>query len=385
MEQRLNSVNDVNMGEGASNRFTLKCQIIMTVIVGFAVVLNILNIFIIQDKLMYYSMIGCSICTLISAIIVKTMADKPITKYLLMIIMVLFVTILGSFLTYHIVLVSVIPILCSAQYKNNKLINFSYVISVISIFAIVMAGFYFGLCDANMLILTNQVKDNHIDPITGEFLLTTVNANPWGTLPIYYAVPRCLVLFATIPMIKHLSNVIAQNAMRETELRILGETDLMTQMFNRNKYLEMVHEYYPTVEQVGVMFWDINGLKKVNDTMGHDSGDYLISSVTTSITEFTKDTCKAYRIGGDEFVVIGEGLSREAVAELVVKIQSSIDKKNQATKIPISASVGYAAGEGKDIEKVVAEADSCMYKNKQNHYELLKKTGTTGILTTQDK
>lgn len=348
MDNSINVTAQIDTGEATSNRFTLKCQIIMTIIVGFTVILNILDIFIIQDKLMYYSLVGCIICTAISGIIVKTMVDKPITKYLLLTVMVLFVTILGSFLTYHIVLVSVIPILCSAQYKNNKLINFSYFITVISEFVIVMAGYYFGICDANMLVLTNQVKDNHIDPITGEFILTTVNANPWGTLPLYYAVPRCLVLFATIPMIKHLSNVIAQNARRETELKILGETDLMTQLYNRNKYVELIHEYYPNVGNVGVMFWDINGLKKVNDTMGHDSGDYLISAVTSAITEFTKDSCKAFRIGGDEFVVIGEGLSREDIAE-----------------------------------KVVSEADGCMYKNKQNHYELKKKMGTTGILTSE--
>ena len=380
MENIKNPISTIDSSEAASNRFTLKCQVIMTIIVAMSVVLNILDIFIIQDKLMYYSLIGGIICTLISAMVVKFMADRPSTKYILLIIMVAFVTIIGSFLTYHIVLVSVIPILCSAQYKNNKLINFSYIISVISIFAIVMAGYYFGICDANMLVLTNQVKDNHIDPITGEFVLTTVNSNPWGTLPLYYAVPRCLVLFATIPMIKHLSNVITQNAQKETELRILGETDMMTQLYNRNKYLEMIHEYYPNVGNVGVMFWDIDGLKKVNDNMGHDSGDYLISAVTTSISEITKGVCKAFRIGGDEFVVIGESISREAIAEMVVNIQSSIDKKNEATKIPISASVGYAVGAGKDIEKVVAEADACMYKNKQNNRELMKRTGTTGIL-----
>ncbi len=375
MDNGSNSISTIDNGEVASNRFTLKCQVIMTIIVALSVGLNILDIFIIQDKLMYYSLIGGTICTVISALVVKFMADKPITKYILMIIMVLFVTVIGSFLTYHIVLVSVIPILCSAQYKNNKLINFSYVISVISIFAIVMAGFYFGICDANMLVLTNQVKDNHIDPITGQFVLTTVNANPWGTLPLYYALPRCLVLFATIPMIKHLSNVITQNARRETELKILGETDMMTQLYNRNKYLELIHEYYPNVDNVGIMFWDIDGLKNVNDTMGHDSGDYLITAVTSSILEFTKDRCKAFRIGGDEFVIIGENLTREDIGEMVVNIQSSIDKKDKLSKISISASVGYAVGAGKDIEKIVAEADACMYKNKQNHYELLKKEG----------
>lgn len=375
MQNSIVLTDTIDNGEAASNRFTLKCQIIMTIIIGFTVILNILDIFIIQDKLMYYSMIGGSICTVISAIVVKLMADKPITKYILMTIMVLFVTVLGAFLTYHIVLVSVIPILCSAQYKNNKLIGYSYLITVISILVIVMVGYYFGICDANMLVLTNQVKDNHINPATGEFALTTVNDNPWGTLPLYYALPRCLVLLATIPMIQHLSNVIAKNARRETELKILGEMDMMTQLYNRNKYLELIHEYYPNVGSVGVMFWDIDGLKNVNDGMGHDSGDYLISAVTSSILEITRDRCKAFRIGGDEFVVIGENLTREAIGEMVVNIQSSIDKKNKASNIPISASAGYAVGEGKDIEKVVSEADACMYKNKQNHYELLKKEG----------
>ncbi len=374
MEQRMNNAT-IDTGEAANNRFTLKCQVIMTLIIGLAVVLNILDIFIIQPRLMYISFVVCIVFTIISALIVKFMADKPIPKYMLLLVMVMFVTALGVFLTYHIILVSVIPILCSAQYKNNKIINYAYFLTVLSMFIMVMGGYYFGICDANMLTLTSHTKDHYIDSVTGAYTLTTVNANPWGTLPVYYAVPRCLVLLATVPMIKHLSNVITQNARRETELRILGETDMMTQFYNRNKYLEMIHEYYPNVGNVGVMFWDINGLKKVNDTMGHDSGDYLISSVTSSISEFAGDRCNAFRIGGDEFVVIGEGLTIENIGEMVVKIQSSIDKKDNASKIPISASVGYAVGEGKNIEQVISEADTCMYKNKKNHYEMLKKEG----------
>lgn len=374
MEQRMNNAT-IDTGEAANNRFTLKCQVIMTLIIGLTVVLNILDIFIIQPRLMYVSFAGCIVFTIISAIVVRCMADKPITKYILLVIMVAFVTSLGVFLTYHIILVSVIPILCSAQYKNNKVIMFVYFITAISMVVMVMGGYYFGICDANMLTLTSHTKDNYIDSVTGAYTLTTVNDNPWGTLPLYYAVPRCLVLLATVPMIKHLSNVITQNARRETELRILGETDMMTQFYNRNKYLEMIHEYYPNVDKVGVMFWDINGLKTVNDTMGHDCGDYLIASVTSSIAEYTKDKCKAFRIGGDEFVVIGEKLTIENIGEMVVKIQNSIDKKDLLSKIPISAAVGYAVGEGKNIENVISEADACMYKNKKNHYEMLKKEG----------
>ncbi len=368
----------VDVDEIASNKFTFKCMVTITSIVAFAVLLNILDIFIIQPNLMYMSLVGGVVCTAIGAVLVFLMPHKPITKYLLLFIMVLYVTIMGIFLTYHIILVSVIPILCSAQYKNNKLIYFAYIMSAISILFMVMGGFYYGLCDANMLILTNQIKDNHIDPLTGEFALTTVNANPWGTLPIYYALPRCMVLLATVPIIRQISDVISSNARRETELRILSETDMMTQLYNRNKYLEMIKEYYPKVDKVGVMFWDINDLKGVNDSMGHDSGDYLISSITTSIAHFLDDRCKAFRIGGDEFVVIAEGVTREEIGEMVVKSKSSIAKKDIVSKIPISASVGYALGEGKDIEKLISEADAAMYKDKRLYYEELENAKETG-------
>ena len=377
-EEKTLKNNNIDADEFASNKFILKCTYIILAYVSFAVVLNILDIFIIQSSLMYKSVIGGALCAVFSTIVEKTMPDKPITKYLLLGSMVAFVTVVGVFLTYHIVLVSVIPIICAAQYRNSKVILFTYAVSVISIFVMVMGGFYYGLCDANMLVLTNQINANHIDPSTGEFMLTVVNDNPWGTLPIYYGLPRCLVLFATVPVIKYIANVIAQNARRETELRILSETDMMTQLYNRNKYLEMIKDYYPTVDKVGVMFWDINDLKGVNDSMGHDSGDYLISSITTSIAHFLDDRCKAFRIGGDEFVVIAENVTREEIGEMVVKSKSSIAKKDIVSKIPISASVGYAIGSGKDIEQLISEADAAMYKDKRLYYEELENAKETG-------
>ncbi len=372
-------LHSVDVDEVASNKYTLRCMIIMTGFIALTVVLNILNIFIIQSSLMYLGLLGGVVCTILGAIVMAVVPDKSYTKYLLLIIIVLYSTVAGTFLTYHTILVCIIPLLCSAQYKNNRVIMFTYFISAASIVIMVMTGFYFGLCDANMLVLTNQVCENHIDPVTGEFLLTKVNDNPWGTLPLYYALPRCLVLLAAVPIIRRISDVISRNARRETELRILGEMDMMTQLYNRNKYLEMLNDYYPKIDTVGVMFWDINGLKEVNDSMGHDSGDYLISSITSSITQFMDERCKGYRIGGDEFVVIGEGLTREEMGEMVVKSQNSIAKKDKVSIISISAAVGYTVGAGKDIEKLVSDADAIMYKNKKLHYEELEKAKEAGV------
>lgn len=49
-------------------------------------------------------------------------------------------------------------------------------------------------------------------------------------------------------------------------------TDAKTKVFNQNKYEEMAAEYYPTIEEISVLFWDLNNLKMINDRLGHSMG-----------------------------------------------------------------------------------------------------------------
>ncbi len=356
----------IDRSEYNANKFTLKCLCIMTIIIAFTLILNILDIFIIDDKLMYisfFSVLGCLIC---AWVVTKYFNNNIYTKYILALILIIFVTIIGVFLTYHTILITCFPILCSAQYKSKKMIYYSFVLSVISMFIIVMGGYFFGLCDANMLALTSTTMSNYVEKGTNNLLFTTANPNPWGTLPLYYFFPRCLVMYATIPLISHISDVISKNAIREQELKKLSETDSMTQLYNKNKYLVMVDEYYPTVDEIGVVFWDINDLKLVNDTMGHEYGDYLISAIAASIVENVGEATMAYRVGGDEFVVIMENGTKELLTDFIEKCKISIERKNIASKVNLSAAAGYAIGAGKDVKGIVSKADDNMYIDKEN-------------------
>lgn len=355
----------IEKSEIEANIFTAKCQITMTLVMLFALILNILDIFIIEDSLMYKAFFGSLLCTILACIVVKFYNTSPITKYIILFIMVALVTIVGIFLTYHLIIISALPILCSAQYKNKRFIYYSYGITVISTFLIVMLGYFYGLCDANMYALTNTIGSEYVESGTGKLLFDKVNENPWGTLPLYYAFPRCLVLYCTIPMIKHISTVIAEDALRERKLKKLSETDNMTRLYNRNKYDSMLEKYYPDVESIGVVFWDVNGLKKVNDTMGHEYGDILISNIATVVSEYMGDDCRAYRIGGDEFVVIFEDATEDVLKEYIDKCQNAIKIRNNASKVRLSAACGYALGAGKDIVRIVSKADANMYENKQ--------------------
>ena len=93
---------------------------------------------------------------------------------------------------------------------------------------------------------------------------------------------------------------------RIAELTYRKEVDSATRLYNKNKYEDMLANYYTMVERVAVVLWDINNLKEINDRMGHGMGDKLIETMSGAIYAQTDSRKKAYRIGGDEFVMLIE-------------------------------------------------------------------------------
>lgn len=350
--------------EGHSNRFTVRCLLITYFFMAFMWVLDLLGIFIVDKGLMNYGFFLLSFLVLLLITICKLVGyNKPWLKYVIIIFAVLMTDVLAVVLTYHIVIASVLPLIYAIQYSDKKLLFFSYGMSVIGIFASVMAGYYFGLCDANMVLLTTGPLKDYVDA-NGVAHFGPVNANPWLTLPLFYAFPRSVILLALIPVLLHVSNGMAMRELRGLYLQRISEIDDMTQLYNKNKYLKMVKETYPKVDKVGVVFWDVNGLKETNDTLGHVMGDKLIASIADSIRGFTNDKCRAYRIGGDEFILICEGENELKMNEIANEWKKKVEELNLTSEIPLSAAIGYAAGEGKNIGAVIKLADDRMYANK---------------------
>ena len=343
--------------EGHSNRFTVRCLLITYFFMAFMWVLDLLGIFIVDKGLMNYGFFLLSFLVLLLIAICKLVGyNKPWLKYVIIIFAVLMTDVLAVVLTYHIVIASVLPLIYAIQYSDKKLLFFSYGMSVIGIFASVMAGYYFGLCDANMVLLTTGPLKDYVDA-NGVAHFGPVNANPWLTLPLFYVFPRSVILLALIPVLLHVSNGMAMRELRGLYLQRMSEIDDMTQLYNKNKYLKMVKETYPKVDKVGVVFWDVNGLKATNDTLGHVMGDKLISSIADSIRGFTNDKCRAYRIGGDEFILICEGENELKMNEIANEWKKKVEELNLTSEIQLSPAIGYAAGEGKNIGAVIKLAD----------------------------
>ena len=148
------------------------------------------------------------------------------------------------------------------------------------------------------------------------------------------------------------------------ELYDLSYTDRMTGIGNRHAYLRDMKEFNDRHRtHVGVVFADVNGLKRTNDEQGHEAGDRLLISATELLKKhFSEENCSLYRIGGDEYVVFIENISEETFKN---KVNGLIEDNSEKMLV----SVGEAWIEScTDLEEQVKFADANMYERKREYY-----------------
>ena len=145
-------------------------------------------------------------------------------------------------------------------------------------------------------------------------------------------------------------------------LQRLSFEDTLTGVFNRNKFNHTIEELRgKALNKIGVAYFDMNGLKEVNDTQGHEAGDRFIKNTAKGIKSVFNG--EAYRIGGDEFVVIKQQVDENEFYSLIQKTEDSLAEVN------VSVSVGVSWKEfTNDIEAQLSEADSLMYEKKGLFY-----------------
>lgn len=151
--------------------------------------------------------------------------------------------------------------------------------------------------------------------------------------------------------------------------------DGLTKVGNRAGYLDMERELQELIDSgkalnFALMVADVNGLKAVNDTLGHEAGDQLIQNASTCITEVYANS-PVYRIGGDEFVVVLTGLDYERrgerLSELRRKCRLTVDL-DQIKQGSVSMATGMSEYDKKGdhtVSEVFARADEAMYAHKK--------------------
>jgi diguanylate cyclase (GGDEF)-like protein len=119
---------------------------------------------------------------------------------------------------------------------------------------------------------------------------------------------------------------------------------------------------------LAVAFLDMNGLKAINDGLGHPKGDEVIEVFLQTVSGVVQGRAEAYRNGGDEIVIIAPGMNAEAAKKMLVQIVVQLGKERvDGLAAPITASCGVVTttNPGRDAEELFSEADKVMYRAKQ--------------------
>ncbi len=153
--------------------------------------------------------------------------------------------------------------------------------------------------------------------------------------------------------------------------------DSLTGIANRALFFDRLRHSLPQAERnaqrVGVLYLDIDGLKKINDEYGHRAGDAAIKALAVRLTHGLRQSDTAARLGGDEFGLIVTRLTdRSAVLLVIKRLLARINDPFvfEDRELPLAVSVGLALypDDGDEIEVLLEKADQSMYADKRSRH-----------------
>lgn len=211
-------------------------------------------------------------------------------------------------------------------------------------------------------------------------------------LPIIKTV-RKLTLSSGRYLLESFIDITERKSMEE-QLRHLSLHDALTGLYNRVYFEEEMRRlesgrYNP----VGIVLCDVDGLKVVNDTLGHESGDIMLIETANVIKKAMRQGDMVARIGGDEFAILLPKSDAADVEGICARIRDSIQAFNlNSTGFTLSLSMGYSVADSSpnDMGRVFKEADDNMYREKMLHRQsassaivdtLMKALGARDFLT----
>lgn len=155
---------------------------------------------------------------------------------------------------------------------------------------------------------------------------------------------------------------------KQDELKKMSDVDFLTGFLNKNKYKEQIKSLeLNQPKNLGVAFANINGLRKINNYNGTDSGDNLIRLCAKILEIFFE--YPIYRISGDEFVIFCIG---ETEDDFIDKVATLRDFLKQNLECPLS--IGHSwKSHNYNLQQMIVESDIVMYINKQSYYHSLNK------------
>lgn len=176
---------------------------------------------------------------------------------------------------------------------------------------------------------------------------------------------------------------------KEKTLWEQAHVDPLTGLPNRNVLSQwMPAEILRTQKEksrLAVLFLDLNGFKKVNDTCGHTGGDFLLKVISGRLLRCSRKTDLVVRLGGDEFLILLKNIGNDtALTILIERIMESIRKpiriEGNLVEITGSAGVAICPQDGVDWEELIRKSDEAMYLSKKQEPKTWRLVSSTSII-----
>lgn len=160
----------------------------------------------------------------------------------------------------------------------------------------------------------------------------------------------------------------------EEKLRVMALTDELTGLYNRRGFFLLAERQFKISVRSGrrltLLYMDLDGMKRINDSFGHDQGDQVLRAVAEILIETFRSTDIIARIGGDEFTVLAINGEHESEKTILERLQQRVDLANseRGWKFKISLSIGIAhflPDRPSSLSEMIATADREMYKEKR--------------------
>jgi len=178
--------------------------------------------------------------------------------------------------------------------------------------------------------------------------------------------PFVLVAFSTTLLVENINTA-------KTRIRALSDRDELTSLYNMRAFARLADQEHEAASRTdrsySILMIDIEHLKAINDTYGHEAGSRAVNLVAEALRRLTRSTDIVARYGGDEFIALLGGADKEVAEEVAQRIRNVVFATTlevDVKMVRIKANVGAASfpESGNNLQAVMAAADRAMYKDK---------------------
>jgi len=297
----------------------------------------------------------------------KSFANRK-TKYFVVAAISIFTLCSTSLLTFHTTILLIFPIFFAMLYRSKNVGIFAMISSIlITIFSPIL-GYVLGTWDIELFKELILIGTNGTAVIENAYQgLSLLNV---GKILLYLVFPHMMLIGSCSVLMFYIIKISTDHVKNEIVINRLSHNDSLTGLYNQNYFKELISHNLNDESTVGVVFFDVNGLKIANDNGGHELGDIMLQRCAKSISDsLVEKKSFGFRLGGDEFAVLITDCDDWDLDLFIDTWNFSIEKINEENKtlydnLVCSMAYGTSFGKGNNLENLVKYADEKMYQNK---------------------